>query len=191
MSFNSENGGIIDLKQNGKEAIMKRKKRPKKRPIRHGGFALLNKANMYMAPATSIHSCDPCPLKDHCDYYKPGASCEILDVTTASRFKQILEMEHILPEQKGMVWMVVKLEAFCWLIDTYLGLHGIFRETEDGTDLQPILKAYNSYQNSLRLAYTSCGLTPASLKDAMAIRKDGRGLAGAIRAAEDAEVLND
>ena len=172
------------MKQKGKEAITKREKRPN---LKHGGFALLNKANMYMAPATSTHSCDPCPLKDHCDYYKEGASCEILDVTTASRFKQILDMDHILPEQKGMVWQVVKLEAFCWLIDTYLGIQGIFRETEDGIDLQPILKAYNSYQNSLRLAYTACGLTPASLKSG---GKPGSSFAASIIKAEEAEIID-
>ena len=39
------------MKQKGKEAITKREKRPN---LKHGGFALLKRANMYMAPATSM-----------------------------------------------------------------------------------------------------------------------------------------
>ena len=175
------------MQENTKSVVKRRKRRPN---LKHGAYKYLSKANLYSMPVIGLASCNSCPLQDHCDYYTKDASCAILDGYTPKRFNEIMAMEQVLPEQKGIAWQVIKYECWSFLIDAYLSIHGIFQETEKGIDVQPILKAYNSYQNSLRLAYRELGLTPASLKDAMSLQKDGRGLAASIQAAEEAEVID-
>ena len=65
-----------------KKPVKRRKKRPN---LKHGAYSYLTKANMYIMPTTQLHMCDPCPLKKHCDYYEPGASCKIIDTFTPAR----------------------------------------------------------------------------------------------------------
>ena len=189
MTNRLNNGGIKLVVKDTKKPVKRRKKRPN---LKHGAYSYLSKANMYIMPTTQLHMCDPCPLKNHCDYYEPGASCKIIDTFTPARFNEIMAMDHVLPSQRGAAWSVIRLEVLCWLIDTYLGIFGTFVETDKGTDLQPILKSYGTYQNSLRLAYREMGLTPASMKDAMSLQKGGGSLASAIlkAAAEEAEIID-
>ena len=122
---------------------------------KHGAFEFFRKN---VAP---VPSCNQCIFSSECEYFKKDRKqCKAVLELQDEIYHELFNLDYIRPVDKYIIDRFVKNFCFLMIVERWIANVGPYQASDDGVDVQPILRTKTNYERLVLKQADALGIGP-------------------------------